>query len=164
MCPLPAIQTISKHDDKVRMLVLETDAVHPDTHKEIGSFGEVFNDLLVRAGDAHDPPLGIETIMQYIVEPDGGRVPDHSDIPKDLHAILITGSEWDAHGDDEWIHKLMEFIKCMLFPTPRYTPPKIIANHAPRHMDAPPRHPLHRHLLRAPNPVPHPRLDGRAAI
>ncbi|KAG9199704.1 hypothetical protein G6514_008259 [Epicoccum nigrum] len=111
MGPLPAVQTISKHDDKVRMLVLETDAVHPDTHKEIGSFGEVFNDLLVRAGDAHDPQLGIETIMQYIVEPDGGRVPDHSDIPKDLHAILITGSEWDAHGDDEWIHKLMEFIK-----------------------------------------------------
>ena len=117
MGPLPAVQTISKHDSKVRMLVLETDAVHPDTHKEIGSFGEVFNDLLVKAGDAHDPPLGIETIMQYIVEPDGGRVPDHSDIPKDLHAILITGSEWDAHGDDEWIRKLMEFIKCMPFPS-----------------------------------------------
>jgi hypothetical protein len=122
MGPLPAVQTISKHDDKVRMLVLETDAVHPDTHKEIGSFGEVFNDLLVRAGDAHDPQLGIETIMQYIVEPDGGRVPDHSDIPKDLHAILITGSEWDAHGDDEWIHKLMEFIKCMSFPSQQYIP------------------------------------------
>ncbi|KAF3001778.1 hypothetical protein E8E13_001251 [Curvularia kusanoi] len=111
MGPLPAVQTVSKHDDKVRMLVLETDAPHPDTQKEIGSFGEVFNDLLVKAGDAHDPPLGIETIMQYIVEPDGGRVPGPKDIPEDLHAILITGSEWDAHGDDEWILKLIDFIK-----------------------------------------------------
>lgn len=129
MGPLPAIQTISKHDDRVRMLVLETDAVHPDTHKEIGSFGEVFNDLLVRAGDTHDPPLGIETMMQYIVEPDGGRVPDHSDIPKDLHAILITGSEWDAHGDDEWIHKLMEFIKCTPFPSEHTPQPEYRTDH-----------------------------------
>lgn len=111
MGPLPAVQTVSKHDDKVRMLVLETDETHPETQKEIGGFGEVFNDLLVKAGDDHDPQLGIETMMQYIVEPDGGRVPGPSDIPEDLHAILITGSEWDAHGDDEWIHKLMDFIK-----------------------------------------------------
>jgi len=51
-------------------------------------------------------------MMQYIVEPEGGEVPGPEDIPEDLHAILITGSEWDAHGDDEWIHKLMDFIKC----------------------------------------------------
>jgi len=112
MGPLPAVQTVSKHKDKVRMLVLETDETHPDTQKEIGGFGEVFNNLFVKAGDDHDPQLGIETMMQYIVEPEGGEVPGPNDIPEDLHAILITGSEWDAHGDDEWIHKLMDFVKC----------------------------------------------------
>ncbi|KAF3035987.1 hypothetical protein E8E11_005319 [Didymella keratinophila] len=111
MGPLPAVQTVSEHKDKVRMLVLETDETHPDTQKEIGGFGEVFNNLFVKAGDDHDPQLGIETMMQYIVEPEGGEVPGPNDIPEDLHAILITGSEWDAHGDDEWIHKLMDFIK-----------------------------------------------------
>ncbi|KAF3040048.1 hypothetical protein E8E12_001506 [Didymella heteroderae] len=111
MGPLPAVQTVSKHDDKVRMLVLETDETHPDTQREIGGFGEVFNNLFVKAGDDHDPPLGIETMMQYIVEPEGGEVPGPNDIPEDLHAILITGSKWDAHGDDEWIHKLIDFIK-----------------------------------------------------
>ncbi|KAF1925371.1 class I glutamine amidotransferase-like protein [Didymella exigua CBS 183.55] len=111
MGPLPGVQTVSKHKDKVRMLVLETDETHPDTQKEVGGFGEVFNNLFTKAGDDHDPQLGIETMMQYIVEPDGGEVPGPNDIPEDLHAILITGSEWDAHGDDEWIHKLMDFIK-----------------------------------------------------
>ncbi|KAJ4986008.1 gmp synthase [Stagonosporopsis vannaccii] len=93
------------------MLVLETDETHPDTQKEIGGFGEVFNNLFIRAGDKHDPQLGIETMMQYIVEPEGGEVPGPGDIPEDLHAILITGSEWDAHGDDPWIHKTMDFIR-----------------------------------------------------
>ena len=116
MGPLPAVQTASKHPSKVRMLVLETDETHPDTQREIGGFGEVFNDLFVRAGDEHDPQLGIETMMQYIVEPEGGEVPGPEDVPDDLHAILITGSEWDAHGDAAWIHKLVEFIKCKLFP------------------------------------------------
>lgn len=111
MAPLPAVQTVSQHEDRVRMLVLETDETHPETQKEIGGFGEVFNNLFIKAGDDHDPQLGIETMMQYIVEPEGGEVPGPKDIPEDLHAILITGSEWDAHGDDPWIHKTMDFIR-----------------------------------------------------
>lgn len=93
------------------MLVLETDETHPDTQKEKGGFGEVLNELLVNAGEEHDPKLGIETMMQYIVEPDGGRIPKAAEITEDIHAILITGSEWDAHGKDEWILKLISLIK-----------------------------------------------------
>ena len=51
--------------------------------------------------------------MQYVVEDDGGRVPTPEEITKDIHAILITGSVYDAHGDDLWILKLMELIKRM---------------------------------------------------
>lgn len=97
------------------MLVLETDVTHPDTQKEKGSFGVVLNDLLKKAGDAHKPSLGVETAMQYVVESDGGSIPTLEEIGDDTHAILITGSCWDAHGDDEWIHKLMKLIKGTYF-------------------------------------------------
>jgi GMP synthase-like glutamine amidotransferase len=49
--------------------------------------------------------------MQYVVEPEGGAIPKLEEIGDDVHAILITGSCWDAHGDDPWILKLIEFIK-----------------------------------------------------
>lgn len=72
----PAAQTIvSDHPDKVRMLVLETDETHPQTQEEKGSSGVVLNELLKKAGDSHDPSLGIETAMQYVVEPEGGSIP-----------------------------------------------------------------------------------------
>lgn len=113
MVPPAARTIVSDHPDKVRMLVLETDEPHPDTQKERGSFGEILNELLVDAGEAHEPKLGIETVMQYIVEPEGGQIPKREEITDDIHAILITGSEWDAHGDDQWIQKLMDLIKCV---------------------------------------------------
>ena len=102
---------LSNHPDKVRMLVLETDETHPDTQKETGSFGVVLGELLKKDGDEHKPSLGIETAMQYVVEPEGGAIPKLEEIGDDVHAILITGSCWDAHGDDPWILKLIEFIK-----------------------------------------------------
>ncbi|KAH7379247.1 class I glutamine amidotransferase-like protein [Phaeosphaeria sp. MPI-PUGE-AT-0046c] len=111
MAPPEARQITSDHPEKVRMLVLETDEPHPDTQKEKGSFGDILNDLLVKAGEAHEPKLAIETVMQYIVEPDGGQIPKKEEITDDIHAILITGSVWDAHGDDEWIHKLMDLLR-----------------------------------------------------
>lgn len=117
----PAARTItSNHPDKVRMLVLETDEPHPDTQEEKGSFGDILNELLVKAGEAHSPRLAIETSMQYIVEPEGGQIPDKSEITDDVHAILITGSEWDAHGDDAWIHKLMDLIRRISLQPPKH--------------------------------------------
>jgi GMP synthase-like glutamine amidotransferase len=108
----PAARTItSDHPDKVRMLVLETDEPHTDTQEEKGSFGVILNELLVDAGEAHEPKLAIETSMQYIVEPNGGQIPKKEEITDDIHAILITGSEWDAHGDDPWILSLMDLIR-----------------------------------------------------
>jgi hypothetical protein len=110
---LPAAKNIvSDHPEKIRMLVLETDETHPDTQKEHGSFGEVLDTLFKKAGDDHEPALGIETVIQYIVEDDGGKIPKFEEIGDDIHAILITGSMYDAHGNDEWIIKLMKLIEC----------------------------------------------------
>ena len=101
----------SQNPNKVRMLVLETDDPHPDTQEETGSFGEVLNEVLVQAGEQHDPKLSISTIIHYAVEPRGGRIPEPSEITDDIHAILITGSVFDAHSNDAWILKLMNLIK-----------------------------------------------------
>ncbi|PSN59497.1 class I glutamine amidotransferase-like protein [Corynespora cassiicola Philippines] len=113
MVPPAARVVVSDHPQKVRMLVFETDEPHPETQKEKGSFGEILNELFQSAGEEHDPKLGIETMMQYIVEPDGGAIPKPEEITDDIHAILITGSVYDAHGDDPWIHKLMDLIKTL---------------------------------------------------
>jgi hypothetical protein len=111
MAPPEARVIESEHPDKVRMLVLETDDPHPDTQEEVGSFGEVLNEVLVRAGEQHDPKLAISTIIHYAVEPRGGRIPEPSEITEDIHAILITGSVYDAHSNDAWVLKLMDLIK-----------------------------------------------------
>lgn len=93
------------------MLVLETDEPHPDTQREKGSFGEVMDELFKEAGEDHDPKLGIETVMMYAVEPDGGRIPSAGEVGEDIHAILITGSVYDAHSDEAWVMKLLHLIQ-----------------------------------------------------
>ncbi|KAI4849042.1 class I glutamine amidotransferase-like protein [Aureobasidium sp. EXF-8845] len=100
----------SSAKDKVRMMVFETDEPHPETIAEKGTFGDVFDKLFKTAGDNHDPPLGIETAMKFVVESKGGKVPTVDEL-KDVHAILITGSMFDAHGDDEWILKLIKLLQ-----------------------------------------------------
>lgn len=106
---------MADHPEKVRMLVLETDEAHPDTESERGSFGDIFDQLFKQAGDKHDPPLGVETVIRFIVENEGGKVPTLDDFKRgefeDIHAILITGSMYDAHGGDEWILKLVKLIQ-----------------------------------------------------
>lgn len=111
MAPPEARTIVSRHRDNVRMLVLETDEPHPDTQREKGSFGEVMDELFKEAGEEHDPKLGIETVMMYAVEPDGGRIPSAGEIGKDIHAILITGSVYDAHSDEAWVMKLLYLIQ-----------------------------------------------------
>ena len=89
---------------------METDEPDPGTSREQGSFGDVLNTLLKTAGDKHDPPLGIETVMRFVVEPKGGQVPTMEEL-QGIHAVLITGSMYDAHGNDEWILKLIKLLQ-----------------------------------------------------
>ncbi len=95
---------------KVRILVLETDEPHPNTIDRLGSFGEIFRKVFSKAGEQHDPPLGVETLMTFIVEAEGGKIPDFSEL-EDIDAILITGSMYDADGNDEWIVKLVQWLR-----------------------------------------------------
>jgi hypothetical protein len=92
------------------MLVLETDQTFSSTGSKKGSFGQIFHDLFTKAGQQHAPPLEIETLMKFIVEPEGGSMPTEEEVGN-VDAVLITGSKYDAHGDDRWIVKLIERIR-----------------------------------------------------
>lgn len=107
-----AKQADQKPRDKpiVRMVVLETDEPHPETKSRRGTFGEILHHHFANAGDAHQPPLGIETDMKYIVTEKGGTVPKYGDF-ENCHALLITGSMYNATGDDPWILELLDLLK-----------------------------------------------------
>ncbi|KAG4433039.1 hypothetical protein IFR05_011478 [Cadophora sp. M221] len=102
--------TGSSHPDRIRMLVLETDQTSESTSERKGTFGDIFHSLFSKAGQAHEPQLEIETVMKFIVESEGGKILDVSEVG-DVDAVLITGSKYDAHGDDEWILKLVQWIR-----------------------------------------------------
>lgn len=93
-----------------RMMVLETDEPHPDDEKEKGGLAEHLHRHFVKAGEAHDPPLGIETDQRFVVEEKGGKVPKFEEFDG-IMAVLITGSMYDAHGDDQWILDLLELLR-----------------------------------------------------
>lgn len=103
--------TGSAHPDRIRLLVLETDQTLEDTSQRKGTFGDIFHSLFEKAGQQHDPPLELETTMNFVVESEGGKIPDVSKVG-DIDAVLITGSKYDAHGDDEWILNLVQWIRC----------------------------------------------------
>lgn len=102
-------------NDSINVLIFETDEPHPETEDRKGSFGDIFHDLFTKAGAEHDPPLSVKTSMHYIVDdPENGKdghVPSVSEIPKSVHAILITGSVYDAHGDNKWVLQLLDLLK-----------------------------------------------------
>ncbi|KAJ4288722.1 hypothetical protein N0V88_007256 [Collariella sp. IMI 366227] len=92
------------------MIVLETDDPHPDTKERKGSFGEILHRHFTDAGNAHDPPLGIETDMRYVVTERGGVMPKYEDF-EHCHALLITGSTYSATDNNPWILDLMSLLK-----------------------------------------------------
>lgn len=94
----------------VKMIVLEVDEPHPDDLEEKGSLGKILERHFVRAGRNHDPPLGVEVDQRFVVEDKGGKIPSVEEF-EGVKGILITGSMYDAHGDEEWILKLMDLIK-----------------------------------------------------
>ncbi|KAF7559802.1 hypothetical protein G7046_g4361 [Stylonectria norvegica] len=103
----------------VRILVLETDEPHPDTQHEQGSFGEILHEHFSKAGAAHHPPLGVETDQVFVVTEKGGRMPKFEEFDG-YDGLLITGSMYDAHGEDEWILELLELLKELWTKKPKF--------------------------------------------
>lgn len=95
---------------RVRIIVLETDEAHPDTHEEKGSFGEILHSHFQHAGAEHVPTLAVDTDIKFVVEDKGGTVPRFEEFD-DYQGVLITGSMYDAHANNPWILKLIFVMK-----------------------------------------------------
>lgn len=93
-------------------MVLETDEPHPDTQSERGSFGQILHHHFAKAGAEHHPPLAVETNQVFVVTERGGRMPDKEELDG-YDGLLITGSMYDAHGEDPWILELLALLKGM---------------------------------------------------
>ncbi|KAF4458199.1 hypothetical protein F53441_50 [Fusarium austroafricanum] len=105
--------------DVVKVFVLETDTPHPDTQNERGSFGEILHSHFSKAGSKHHPPLGVETEQVFVVTEEGGRIPKVEEF-EDYDGLLITGSMYDAHGDNQWIHELLDLLKQLWIKRPDF--------------------------------------------
>ncbi|KAJ5927165.1 hypothetical protein N7516_008938 [Penicillium verrucosum] len=103
----------------IRLMVLETDKPHPDTYSERGSFGQIIHNHFTKAGAAHHPPLGVETDQVFVVSEQGGQIPTVQDFDR-FDGLLITGSVYDAHGNNEWILKLLELLKTLWIKRPDF--------------------------------------------
>lgn len=148
--------------DVVRVFVLETDAPHPDTRTERGSFGEILHEHFSRAGGEHHPPIGVETGQEFVVTEKGGRMPKVDEFD-DYDGLLITGSMYDAHGDDEWIIELLGLLKGMR----HFCLSGLYFENSPcayRPLAETSRLSLHRRLLRSSNPHPSSRRQSRPII
>ena len=97
----------------LKVMVLETDLPHPDTYSEKGSFGEILHQHFSRAGSAHHPPLAVKTSQVFVVTEQGGRMPRKEEFDG-YDGLLITGSIYDAHGDNPWILELLELLRGLL--------------------------------------------------
>lgn len=100
----------------VRLMVLETDKPHPDTASDRGSFGQIVHHHFSKAGEAHHPPLAVETDQVFVVTEQGGRIPKKEEF-EGYHGLLITGSMFDAHGNNQWILDLLTLLKGIPHPS-----------------------------------------------
>ncbi|KAI1060782.1 hypothetical protein LB506_007343 [Fusarium annulatum] len=103
----------------VKVFVLETDTPHPHTQTERGSFGEILHRHFSEAGSKHHPPLGVETEQIFVVTEEGGRMPKVEEF-EGYDGLLITGSMYDAHGDNQWIHDLLDLLKQLWIKRPDF--------------------------------------------
>ncbi|PKY05308.1 class I glutamine amidotransferase-like protein [Aspergillus campestris IBT 28561] len=103
----------------IRLMVLETDKPHPDTYSARGSFGQIVHSHFAIAGRAHRPPLGVETDQVFVVSEQGGRVPTFEEFDG-FDGLLITGSMYDAHANNQWILDLLELLRALWIKRPDF--------------------------------------------
>ncbi|KAJ3177995.1 hypothetical protein HDU85_005715 [Gaertneriomyces sp. JEL0708] len=91
----------------VRLLVLEADTPQ-DIHDEHSSYAELFADILNRAADQQN--INLDMTSRYIVRDNHCNLPDEEEM-NEFQSVLISGSRHDAHGDEEWVLRLRDWIR-----------------------------------------------------
>jgi GMP synthase-like glutamine amidotransferase len=105
-------QTLRIVNDRpvVRMMVLETDQPHPEFREQKGHYSDVLHRHFQKAADHHEPPLNVKTDSRFVVTEKGGKLPTPDEFDG-IDGVVITGSMYDAHGDNQWILDLMDLIR-----------------------------------------------------
>jgi hypothetical protein len=107
---------LSTMSTSIRLLILETDTPLPPIHSERGGYAAIFQELLRKVGGELSPPIDVHVTPCYVVgnndpsSPEDGALPDISECAT-YNGVLITGSKYDAHGNNPWILKLVQWIQ-----------------------------------------------------
>ena len=88
--------------------ILRTDEVLPRFQPEHGDYPGMFERLITRAAEAHEPPVTV-SFASY-----DARCPETLPEPGAHRAYLITGSRNSVYDDEPWIPRLAEFLKAAL--------------------------------------------------
>ncbi|KAK0459975.1 class I glutamine amidotransferase-like protein [Desarmillaria tabescens] len=86
----------------MKLAVLLCDTPLPEVVATYGDYASIFHRLL--SSSSYAPPF---TLDPYDVVSANSYPED----PTSYDAILLTGSKHSAHGDDAWIHKLVDFVR-----------------------------------------------------
>ncbi|RPA75908.1 GMP synthase [Ascobolus immersus RN42] len=100
----------SRHRQQVKLLVLETDVTLEPVQDSHGSYADLFEKTFKRVAKEQDPPIDIKVHSIYIVGEHHCNLPSEDEL-QNYNAVLITGSKYDAHGDDKWILELQAWIR-----------------------------------------------------
>jgi GMP synthase - Glutamine amidotransferase domain len=99
----------------LRLAVLEADTPVPRTFARHGGYAGVFSYLFERAV-APEPLSSLLTITAHDVVSGGAEAyPD----PDTVDAILISGSKHNAFDNDEWIVRLVDYVRDVVQNQPR---------------------------------------------
>ncbi|QPH18069.1 hypothetical protein C2857_003032 [Epichloe festucae Fl1] len=93
--------------------MLDADKPVPNVAAKLGSYGNVFHNLLVSAAKRTSANLIIESENFDVVR---GEYPRSA---SDFSALIISGSAASSYHDEEWIHKLDEYIMSVFANCPR---------------------------------------------
>lgn len=98
-----------------RLAILEADVPLPSVVERLGKFDAIFTSMFDAACKSLNPPQTLEsqlTVTAYDVI-SGDTTTAYPD-PEDIDAVLVTGSRYSAYADDEWVVRLMAFIRRLL--------------------------------------------------
>lgn len=89
---------------KLRIAMFNTDTPVPTVRPKWGTYGKMFEDLLVAAASRFAPDLTIET-DEYDIQ--GFRYPSSLE---NIDVIIVTGSAAASYDADEWIRRLEDYV------------------------------------------------------
>lgn len=99
----------------IRLAILEADLPLPSVVERLGRFDAIFTSMFEAACKSLNPPqpLGSQLTITAHNVVSGDLTTAYPD-PEDIDAVLVTGSRYSAYADDDWIVRLIAFLRRIL--------------------------------------------------